>query len=147
MFIAVNDAAAQDPLKKDNPSCRDYPDEFRLHRTSKLMAWSLDTLENYLDDIETTGRQGRNLMTYKYARMDTLIPCENDSHFIDKIATILVLWQKKFMERYPNLMAGGETFPVENRVWTGLPLKTIFGVSLKRTQIKPLVFYTMILRR
>jgi len=107
MFIAVNDAASHDPLKKDRPTCRDYPDEFRIHRSSKLTAWSTDTLESYLEDIKTADQQGRNLMTYKYARMDNLIPCENNSAFIEKIAAILVLWQKEFMEKYPRLMSGG----------------------------------------
>lgn len=109
MFISVNDGTGQDPAEKEHPTCRDFPDEFRLHRESKLLPWSCDTLKSYLNDIETAKRKGRNLMTVKYARMDELIPCENTSPLIDDIADALVLWQKEFINQYPGIMSGGRS--------------------------------------
>ena len=48
-------------------------------------------------------------MTYKYARMDNLIPCENLNPLIDTIASSLVLWQKEFINQYPGIMSGGRS--------------------------------------
>jgi len=109
MFSTVNDKADSDPLSQGRPSCRDFPEEFKLHRTAKLMAWSVETLNSYLDDINEARRIRRNLMTYKYARMDNLIPSENNSPYIDKIAEIELLWQKEFIEKYPRIMSGGRS--------------------------------------
>ena len=107
MFAAVNDRAAQDPSNKNRPSCRDFPDEFRLHRTAQLTAWSENTLAAYLDDLVEAEQSGKNLMTYKYARMEGLIPKENHSPHIDRIAGIMVDWQREFIRSYPRIMSGG----------------------------------------
>ncbi len=109
MFSTVNDQADTDPLTKDSLSCRDFPEEFRLHRTSKLMAWSTETLASYLEDITEARRAGKNLMTYKYARMDNLISCENPSPAIEKIMEVQLQWQREFIEKYPRIMAGGRS--------------------------------------
>lgn len=109
MFSTVNGRAIVDPLTKGSLSCQDFPDEFRVHRTAKLMAWSEQTLTCYLADITGALDAGKNLMTHKYARMDNLIPCENHSPHIDKIAVTLLEWQREFMEQYPRLMSGGRT--------------------------------------
>lgn len=106
MFRAVNDVNDVDPQGQNRPSCRDFPEEFRVHRTSKLLAWSQKTLESYLEDLVLARDRGRNLMTYKYARMDELIPCENQSPLIDTITVTLVNWQKQFIDAYPAIMAG-----------------------------------------
>jgi hypothetical protein len=109
MFVSVNDGAHADSITESRPSCRDYPDEFKLHRESKLISWSQKTLSSYLDDIVQARKTGRNLMTYKYARMDNLIPCENNSPFINTIATAMLNWQKAFIDKYPGIMSGGRT--------------------------------------
>ncbi|MCG8642280.1 MAG: DUF4125 family protein [Desulfobacterales bacterium] len=106
MFISVNQGTEADPVKNEHPTCRDFPDKFRAHRESKLFAWSCHTLKSYLNDIETAREKGENLMTYKYARMDKLIPCENQIPFIDAIASTLLKWQKEFIDRYPGIMSG-----------------------------------------
>lgn len=107
MFSAVNAHADSGSENKQHPTCQDFPDEFRLHRESKLLPWSVATLQSYLNDLIRAQKAGTNLMTYKYARMDNLIPCENINPNIDSIATQLVLWQKAFMEAYPGIMSKG----------------------------------------
>jgi len=106
MFSSVNKAAGQSFKPSEHPSCQDFPDEFRLHRESKLLPWSRQTLNSYLKDLVRARDLGKNLMTYKYARMDNLIPCENKSPRIEAIADQLVKWQKGFMEKYPGIMSG-----------------------------------------
>ncbi|MBW2186351.1 MAG: DUF4125 family protein [Deltaproteobacteria bacterium] len=109
MFSTVNAKVDSDPLKQGQPTCRDFPEEFKIHRIATLMAWSERTLVSYLDDITTARNTKRNLMTYKYARMDNLIPCENNSIYIAKIATIQLQWQKEFIDKYPRIMSGGRS--------------------------------------
>lgn len=109
MFSTVNAKADSDPLTQGQPTCRDFPEEFKIHRIATLMAWSERTLVSYLDDINEAQSTRRNLMTYKYARMDNLIPSENNSIYIDKIAKVLLQWQKEFIDKYPRIMSGGRS--------------------------------------
>lgn len=109
MFSTVNAKTDSDPTTQGCPTCRDFPEEFRIHRTAKLMPWSEKTLVSYLDDINEARNIRRNLMTYKYARMDNLIPSENNSPYIDKIAKVQLQWQKKFIDKYPRIMSGGRS--------------------------------------
>ena len=96
MFLAVPAAG--------NPSCRDAPDSFRIHRSAQFSAWSEATLESYLDDLQNAEKDGRNLLTYKYARMDELIPSENKSEYIELIAAQQMTWQRLAAAEYPKLM-------------------------------------------
>lgn len=107
MFITVNDRNDHNPMTAGRPSCRDFPDEFKVHRTSQFIAWSEESLTSYLHDLQEAQRIGRNLMTYKYARMENLIPCKNMSPLIAKIAAHQLVWQKEFIEKYPKMMSGG----------------------------------------
>ena len=87
-------------------SCRQQPDNFRLHRRVQFSIWSDDTLSSYMNDLKQAESEKRNLMTMKYARMDDLIPCENFNPLIDTIADIQYRWQVEMFTAYPNLMAG-----------------------------------------
>ena len=87
-----------------NPSCRESPENFRMHRSAQFSAWSEETLSSYLDDIQTAAAAGRNLMTYKYARMDELIPCENSSPLVERITGMQMEWQRQIISEYPKLM-------------------------------------------
>lgn len=107
MFITVNDRNDHDPLTVGRPSCRDFPEEFKVHRMSQFIAWSETSLDSYLHDLQDAQKAGRNLMTYKYARMENLIPCANQSTLIAKISAHQLVWQKEFIEKYPKMMSGG----------------------------------------
>lgn len=96
MFLAVN--------AEGNPSCRESPDGFRTHRNAQFSAWSEACLLSYLSDLENAAAEGRNLMTYKYARMDDLIPSENESGYIEKILNMQIKWQSEVIKEYPGLM-------------------------------------------
>ena len=87
-------------------SCQLNPEGFRLHRRAQFSIWSGDTLQSYHDDLEQAGRDGLNLMTVKYARMEGLIAGGNFNPQIEKIITIQLHWQQDMVERYPHLMAG-----------------------------------------
>ena len=84
--------------------CLQNPQAFKLHRKAQFSIFSMQTLKSYQNDIERAHKSKRNLMTYKYARMDNLIPRENDSFMVNKVATIMIEWQLQLEEKYPEIM-------------------------------------------
>lgn len=107
--------------------CRQYPDSFRLHRKAQFSIWSDDTLGSYLHDLQGAEKEGKNLMTIKYARMDDLIPRENSNPLIDRIAEIQYRWQKELFHTYPHFMAGARPLSEDD----DSALKTSFETYLK----------------
>jgi Protein of unknown function (DUF4125) len=99
MFLRVRTA--------DEPSCRTYVEDMRLHRRGQFAAWSEQTCRSYLEDLREAESAGDNLMTIKYARMDDLIPPYSRNPRIGDITTQFVDWQRDIMARFPNIMRGG----------------------------------------
>ena len=50
-------------------SCQMRPDTFKIMRKSQAATWSDELLASYLEDLKAATRDGRNIMTEKYARM------------------------------------------------------------------------------
>ena len=88
---------------KQKSSCQNYPESFKIHRRAQFIPWSAETLESYLNDLRAAEKNNINLMKFKYARMDNLIPTVNDNPLIKKITGILLDWQEVFFENYPNI--------------------------------------------
>lgn len=84
-------------------SCQNYPESFKTHRKAQFITWSAETLESYLNDLRAAEKNNENLMKFKYARMDNLIPAVNSNPLIKKITGILHEWQDDFFENYPNI--------------------------------------------
>ena len=59
----------------------------------------------YIIELRKAKREGRNLITEKYARMDNLIPPINTNPVIDKIVEIEAQWQEAIRKKYPGLYA------------------------------------------
>ena len=106
MFQAV-------PAKEYN-RCREQPEAFRLHREAQFSIFSEDTLESYLDDIIHAKKEGINLMTMKYARMEYLIPRFNANPLIDEVAGIMVDWQLQMVQEYREFMKHARSVTTEN---------------------------------
>ena len=95
MFVAVR------PLV---PSlCQERPETFRLMRRAAHWVLSDETLESYHRDLVEAVRGGRNLMTEKYARMDSLIPQLRDNAVIGQIVAAEGAWLKELAVRHPRL--------------------------------------------
>ncbi len=60
-------------------------------------------LEAYRLDLIAAERQGRNLLTEKYARMDDLIEPLSLNPLIEVIVDIETEWQRELRDRYPTL--------------------------------------------
>ena len=87
--------------------CQEDPDGFRIHRRAQFSGWSTETLKSYRADLLWARDSGRNLVAIKYARMDSLVPCENFSPIIDAIVDLAVADQRQFIADYPRLMRSG----------------------------------------
>lgn len=92
-------------------SCQQDSDGFGLHRRVQFSIWLEDTLQSYLDDLYRAKKNGINLMTIKYARMQDLIARENHSPLIAEILAIQYRWQEEMVLKYPDLMAGARHLP------------------------------------
>lgn len=90
----------------EKASCQEHPEDLQTIRRAQFLTWSEQTLESYLHDLMTAEHEGQNLMTQKYARMDNLIPRQNEDPLIEKVVTIQYAWQKEMFLKYPHLMHG-----------------------------------------
>ena len=102
-------------------ACQEDPKTFEIMRVSQAVSWSEAALESYLDDLTEAEKNGRNLLTEKYARMmkstspseyaqiEHLLPPLNPEvpPLIDKIVKIVLLWQEELSEKYPYLLSRG----------------------------------------
>jgi hypothetical protein len=102
-------------------ACQEDPKTFEIMRVSQAVSWSEAALESYLDDLTEAEKNGRNLLTEKYARMmkstspseyaqiEHLLPPLDPEvpPLIDKIVKIVLLWQEELSEKYPYLLSRG----------------------------------------
>lgn len=106
----------------DGPaSCQQDRRTFEVMRRSQALAWSVETLESYLEDLGTAQSRGRNLITEKYARM--MAGTDHEAYariasrlpaleaavkgLIDTIVEIVIAWEQELSRAYPNLLRRG----------------------------------------
>lgn len=91
-------------------ACQQQPETFKLMRRASHHILSTETLESYLHDLSEAVDEDRNLMTLKYARIDNLVPCLNESPTIDKIVEVEGQWLGELEQRYPLTFVGRSDF-------------------------------------
>ncbi len=82
-------------------TCQEQPETFKLMRRAGFHVLSSETLESYLQDLQEALEEDRNLVSLKYARIDGLIPCLNDSNLIGEIVEIEERWLRELEGKYP----------------------------------------------
>lgn len=93
-------------VKSEAPaSCQSSPDTFRKVRGSIFQLWPRRLMAAYIAELRKAKREGRNLLTEKYARMDNLIPPITNNPLLDKIVEIEAAWQEEIRNKYPGLYA------------------------------------------
>lgn len=119
MFRKVLNAGGEAP-------CQHNRKTFIIMRMSQAMTWTEPMLESYLEDLKNAEREGRNLMTEKYARMmkdafpdeykqlvDRLPAlCHEEVSLADKITVLMVKWVMELKKKYPNVVGAGR--PIES---------------------------------
>jgi hypothetical protein len=102
-------------------SCQENPETFRVMRSSQFMSWSDEALKSYLIDLKGAEKEGRNLLSEKYAwMMKSTSPAEYSqiellltpldlevSLLIDEVAEIMLKWEEELSEEFPHLTKRG----------------------------------------
>jgi len=110
MFIDVQNKGGKALCQEDNKT-------FTIMRSSQFESLPINILESYFHDLAVAERQGRNLMTEKYARMmestapleyeeikNLLVEIDSESQkYIEEIIPIFLDWEKEFRLEYPFL--------------------------------------------
>jgi len=88
-------------------TCQSNPNAFTRIRGAIFRQWPFDVLAAYLEYLEAAQREGRNLLTEKYARMDNKIGAITDHPRLNDIVDIETQWQQQIRDRYPALYRRG----------------------------------------
>jgi hypothetical protein len=102
-------------------SCQEDYHTFRINRLSQAQSWSDPALESYLNDLKKAEKDGRNLLSEKYARMmastspseykqiaHLLPPLDSEAlSFADKIVAIAMEWEEALADKYPHIVKRG----------------------------------------
>jgi len=102
-------------------ACQEDPATFKIMRFSQGIGWSEPTLQSYLNDLKEAERNGRNLLSEKYARMmESTSPSEyeNIQHsipqldpevppLIDRIVKIMLIWEEEISQKFPYIRGRG----------------------------------------
>lgn len=120
-------------------ACQDNPDGFRFYRGAMFSVWSIKALESYREDVQRAQKEGKNLLTLKYARMENLIPILNDNILIDKIVDIEIGWVKEIATKYPHVHSKGK--PIEEDTSQATSTRTYLRGELETYSDKTLELY------
>jgi hypothetical protein len=90
--------------------CQERPEAFKAMRTMTHSALSPETLNSYLADLEQALKEGKNLMTLKYARMEGKIGPLKESPLIPDIVKAEQEWMTELARKYPHVVKGGPGF-------------------------------------
>ena len=99
--------------------CQDDYETFHIMRRSQYLTWDDEMIQSYIDDFERAGREGRNLITEKYGRMEKSTAPEEyekikdyfpphteyQDEIIESICALQVSMMEEVSKQYP-YMAG-----------------------------------------
>jgi hypothetical protein len=92
-------------------ACQNNPEGFRVMRSAQFSVWSEETLQSYRSDLEVALDEGQNLMTLKYARMESLMAplhiAPHADNILNEIVRVQMEWQEEMVSQYPALMSRG----------------------------------------
>jgi hypothetical protein len=114
MFVSVKNEGGP-------ASCQEDQKTFNIMRSSQFKTFPAQVLKSYLSDLKKAEREGRNLMTEKYARMmkytvperyeafEHLLPEIDPAsrRLIEELVSIFMEWHAEFDRAYPRLSALG----------------------------------------
>lgn len=116
MFCALNTGEDQTTEEKIRP--------FRLGRWMSFSALSDDVLDSYLLDLLQARKDGRNLMTEKYALMAGQIKPISEDPLIEEIVAVEGGWMRELAQKYPHVVSHGEENAAYFRKYTACELQT-----------------------
>lgn len=101
--------------------CQEDFGTFKINRYGQALSWSEATLASYLDDLTSAEKQGRNLLTEKYAymmkstapqeyaQMEHLLPAPGPeaSALIEEVVDVILSWEEDIKAKYPYIAKRG----------------------------------------
>lgn len=103
-------------------ACQDDWETFYIMRGSQFMCWTDQMTGLYLLHLKNAQKKGRNLISEKYGRMmkhtypayykaeiEPFLPpvSEHAEAIVKEILSLLLIWEKEFAEKYPQLSKAG----------------------------------------
>ena len=155
-IIAIEWKMFQDvPNSGGTAPCQKEQQTFEIMRVSQATSWSGAALESYLDDLTEAQKQGRNLMTEKYARMmkstspaehariEHLIPPVSPEalSLIEEIAVIVLDWEEELFRKYPLVLRQGRPIRSSSDTLFVTSLETYLKGELATYSLKTLELY------
>lgn len=136
-------------------SCQDDARSFAINRAAQFMTWDEETRQSYLRDLRKAAASGWNLLTEKYARMmrDTdpegyVGLCDrlpSMSHIkvlsVERILSIQLIWQKEFMEKYPNTAMGSRPLKTPHDEYYSAGFRTYLRCELSTYSDETIALY------
>ncbi|MGN0131102.1 MAG: DUF4125 family protein [Lachnospiraceae bacterium] len=134
-------------------SCQNDSDTFFKMRMSQWMVFSMETLQSYMDDLQSAADEGRNLIFEKYGyMMETTYPEEfaeikkhlpavskEAEQMIDEIAAVHIRWDREVYEKYPHIRENGRVFRTgEDNVFNGSSSESYLRGEYKTYSLKTL---------
>ncbi|WP_428565186.1 MAG: DUF4125 family protein [Solidesulfovibrio sp. DCME] len=123
MFCALNTGEDQNTPEKIKP--------FRLGRWMSFSVLSDEVIDSYLLDLIQARKEGRNLMTEKYALMAGQIPAINVDPVIEDIVAAESAWMLELADKYPHVVSHGTDNAAYFRQYTACELQTYSSHTLE----------------
>ncbi len=136
-------------------ACQDDFATFKIMRTSQAKSWAEAALESYLNDLEEAGKEGRNLLSEKYARMmkstspleyaqiEHLLPPLDTAvlALIDKIVEVVLEWEDELSSKYPYVVRRGRPIHSSEDSFLMTSLETYLRAELATFSERTLELY------
>lgn len=136
-------------------ACQDELHTFRIMRASQAESWSEAVLESYQSDLAEALKEGRNLMTEKYARMmkstspseyadiEHLLPSLSVevNEYIEKISSIVLEWETELLVKYPAILKNGRPIHTSDDTPFVTSLETYLKSELATYSLRTLELY------
>jgi hypothetical protein len=136
-------------------ACQEDYRTFEINRFAQAASWSEAALKSYLNDLTQAEKNGRNLLTEKYARMmQTTRPSEYAAiehllpslepevpALIEKIIKIVLEWEEQLLKKYPNILKKGRLLYSSQDTMYVTSLETYLRGELATYSLKTLKLY------
>lgn len=145
----------QVPNQGGAASCQQDRKTFTIMRSCQAASWSDKALRSYLQDLKQARKEGRNLLTEKYARMMKSTSPEEHAAMahllpslhpdaqllIDAIVESVMAWELSLAEQYPFIFKRGRPLFSHSDTKTVTSVETYLRGELATLSIRTLRLY------
>ncbi len=136
-------------------SCQQDPVFFHKMRACQFDNWNIPLLESYRRDLMDAEREGRNLLTEKYAwmmswthpeefaRIRDALPAisQEKRDIISSIVSVQTAWEEEVDKKYPYMRSGGRQLTQDREKGRGASFQTYLAGELMTYSMDTLKLY------